>query len=247
MNECTNEHCFYAFDTLYCHLNPKATPIPLDFPDTKYPLFVTWNIRSSSSSPRLRGCIGSFQPLDLKEGLQEYALISALNDTRFRPIQGHELRKLECGISLLTDFQDVPTYLDWEVGTHGIYISFPHPATLPTVASSSADTTPSSSSLTLSLPFTKRRSAASKYTKPLTATYLPDVAPAQGWTKLEAVDSAIRKAGYDGRITDDIRRSIKMRTYQAKKATVTWEEYWAWRTLKEAQAEESDEDEEEEQ
>lgn len=119
MNECTDEHCFYAFDTLYCHLNPKANPISLDFPDTKYPLFVTWNIRSSSSSPRLRGCIGSFQPLDLKEGLQEYALIrsvdtpfvpyppvpgsnpysigSALNDTRFRPIQGHELRKLECG------------------------------------------------------------------------------------------------------------------------------------------------------
>ncbi|KAG8954336.1 hypothetical protein FRC00_005900, partial [Tulasnella sp. 408] len=75
MSECTNEHCFYAFDTLYCHLNPRAKPIPLDFPDTKYPLFVTWNIRSSSSPPRLRGCIGSFQPLDLKEGLQEYALI----------------------------------------------------------------------------------------------------------------------------------------------------------------------------
>lgn len=150
-------------------------------------------------------------------------------------------------ISLLTDFQDVPTYLDWEVGTHGIYISFPHPATLPTVPSSSADTTPSSSSLTLSLPFTKRRSAASKYTKPLTATYLPDVAPAQGWTKLEAVDSAIRKAGYDGRITEDVRRSIKMRTYQAKKATVTWEEYWAWRTWKEAQAESSDEEDEEEE
>lgn len=134
-------------------------------------------------------------------------------------------------ISLLTDFQDVPTYLDWELGVHGIYISFPHPSTQPILPYSSADTTPSSSSL--NLPFGKRRS--SRASKPLTATYLPDVAPAQGWTKVEAVDSAIRKAGWDGRITEELRRSIKMRTYQSKKAEVSWEDYWAWRTAKESE------------
>ncbi|KAG8990069.1 hypothetical protein FRB93_003356 [Tulasnella sp. JGI-2019a] len=232
-DECTQEHCFYAFDALYCHLNPSAKAIQADFPDAKYPLFVTWNIfNTRSSSPRLRGCIGSFQPMDLKSGLQEYALISALNDSRFRPIQSHELSKLECGVSLLTDFQDVPTYLDWNVGQHGIYISFPHPSTLVVMPSSSGDTTPSSaSSSNLNLVST-RRSRTSRIKESLTATYLPDVAPAQGWTKTEAVDSAIRKAGWDGKITEEIRRSVKMRTYESKKAEVTWDEYWAWRLSK---------------
>ncbi len=94
------------------------------------------------------------------------------------------------------------------------------------MAFSSADTTPSSSTSALHLPFRKK---AQRTLKPLTATYLPEIAPAQGWDKVEAVDSAIRKAGWEGRITEDIRRSIKMRTYQSKMVTVTWEEYWNWR------------------
>ncbi|KAG8933393.1 hypothetical protein FRC02_011928 [Tulasnella sp. 418] len=228
--QCTIEHCFHAFDALYCHLYPSATPIPPDFPDDKFPLFVTWNIRSSTtSSIRLRGCIGSFQPLNIREGLQEYALISALNDSRFRPIQTNELRKLECGVSLLTDFQDVPTYLDWEVGTHGIYITFPHPSTQTLLPPSSGDTTPSSSSS--DVPSSSKR-RISRSNRILTATYLPEIAPSQGWNKVETVDSAIRKAGWDGKITEDLRRSVKMRTYQSKKASVTWDEYWNWRNKK---------------
>lgn len=55
------------------------------------------------------------------------------------------------------------------------------------------------------------------------------MAVSQGWTKQEAVDSAIRKAGWEGKITEDVRRSIKLRTYESKKMAVTWEEYWNWR------------------
>ena len=33
-NACTPEHCFYAFDTLYCNLT-KAKPIPPTFLDDK--------------------------------------------------------------------------------------------------------------------------------------------------------------------------------------------------------------------
>jgi len=63
------------------------------------PLFVTWNTRSSRSgrAPRLRGCIGSFEALPLREGLAEYALISAFRDSRFRKIEERELESLECG------------------------------------------------------------------------------------------------------------------------------------------------------
>lgn len=62
------------------------------------------------------------------------------------------------------------------------------------------------------------------------ATYLPDVIPEQGWDKVEAVESAIQKAGWTGQITEDIRRSVKLRRYQSSVCTVGWAEYFKWRT-----------------
>jgi AMME syndrome candidate gene 1 protein len=55
------------------------------------------------------------------------------------------------------------------------------------------------------------------------------VIPDQQWTKVEAVDSAINKAGWSGAITDDIRRSVKLRRYQSRKCVVGWSEYKEWR------------------
>jgi hypothetical protein len=42
----------------------------------EHPLFVTWNTVSARGEKRLRGCIGTFEPLDLEEGLGSYALTS---------------------------------------------------------------------------------------------------------------------------------------------------------------------------
>lgn len=39
-----------------------------------YPLFVTWNTITRSGDKRLRGCIGTFEPMDLDDGLRSYAL-----------------------------------------------------------------------------------------------------------------------------------------------------------------------------
>ena len=57
---------------------------------------MTWNTRSSRPGrpSRLRGCIGTFEPQPLREGLAEYALISAFRDTRFRRIEEDELESL---------------------------------------------------------------------------------------------------------------------------------------------------------
>ncbi|KAL0949165.1 hypothetical protein HGRIS_009246 [Hohenbuehelia grisea] len=221
---CTTEHCFHAFDTLYCALT-HATPIAPKFADEKYPLFVTWNTRPTrpGRAPRLRGCIGSFEGLQLHEGLAEYALVSAFRDHRFRKIDKSELENLECCVSLLTDFEDASSYLDWTVGVHGILITFPHPSLIASSASSSGAPSPLSSSAYL--PTT--RFTSSKQT--FSATYLPDVIPEQGWDKVEAVDSAIQKAGWSGRITEDIRRSVKLRRYQSRLCTVTYDEYLVWR------------------
>jgi len=51
---------------------------------------------------------------------------SALEDTRFPPIALRELSSLSCGVTLLTDFEPAPTPLSWEVGKHGLRISFTH-------------------------------------------------------------------------------------------------------------------------
>ena len=112
--------------------------------------------------------------------------------------------------------------MDWTIGTHGIYITFPHPSLLVASQSESSAPSPLSSNTNLTTP-----SATSK--KTFNATYLPEVMPAQGWDKIEAIDSAIHKAGWSGRITEEIRRSVKLRRYQSKACTVTWHEFVEWR------------------
>ena len=67
---------------------------------------------------------GTFSPLNLHDGLKEYAITSALRDSRFDPIHKDELSKLNCSVSLLTDFEKAKSWKDWLIGTHGIKIEF---------------------------------------------------------------------------------------------------------------------------
>lgn len=138
---------------------------------------------------------------------------------RFASPAPHYENRWARSISLLTDFEDAASYLDWTIGVHGIQITFPHPSLI----SSSSDA-PSPLSSSSYLP-TARLSSKQSFS----ATYLPDVIPEQGWDKIEAIDSAIHKAGFNGRITEDVRRSVKLRRYQSKTAMVGWDEYVKWR------------------
>lgn len=130
-------------------------------------------------------------------------------------------------ISLLTDFEDADSYLDWSIGTHGISISFPHPSTLPVSTSSSSSPSPLSSVASLLSTASRRLTNCSSssantsgraYKPAFSATYLP-----------ETVDSAIRKAGWSGRFTEGLRRSVRVRRYQSRKCARSWEEYVEWR------------------
>jgi len=91
-----------------------------------YPMFVTWNTVSKSGRKSLRGCIGTFEPLPLEKGLETYALTSAFEDTRFSPIPQHLVPNLSCSLTLLADFEECDGPMDWELGKHGIRISFTH-------------------------------------------------------------------------------------------------------------------------
>lgn len=161
---------------------------------TESPLFVTWNtVSARSGHTSLRGCIGTFEAQELDEGLSSYAITAAIHDMRFDPINKRELPSLEVAVTLLTDFEDCDDAMDWELGTHGIRISF------------------------------------SERGRRYGATYLPDVAPEQGWTKDETLVSLMRKAGWVGRkdkwqgVAD-----LKVVRYQGRKHKLLYSEYKHW-------------------
>ncbi|KAI3317274.1 AMMECR1 domain-containing protein [Xylariaceae sp. AK1471] len=166
---------------------------------TESPLFVTWNtVSSRSGNTSLRGCIGTFEAQELEEGLSSYAITSAIHDMRFDPISKRELPSLEVAVTLLTDFEDCDDAMDWELGTHGLRISF-----------------------------TER---GRRYG----ATYLPDVAPEQGWTKEETLVSLMRKGGWVGRKDKWQDVDLKVVRYQGKKEILQYPEYKHWRDWVEA-------------
>jgi uncharacterized protein (TIGR00296 family) len=175
-------HAFLCFHALETHLSPDSpasTPhlashfdaLLADEAFPPCPLFVTWNVKRNPSRKDLRGCIGTFQAHPLVDGLKQFALTAALDDTRFPPVAARELSQLECSVSLLHAFEQAQSWDDWEVGTHGISIHFTHPK---------EDTRGSSRGT--------RRAAYS-------ATFLPEVADEQQWDVLETIKHLIRKAG----------------------------------------------------
>mmetsp|Transcript_15059 Transcript_15059/g.42850 ORF Transcript_15059/g.42850 Transcript_15059/m.42850 type:complete len:216 (-) Transcript_15059:184-831(-) len=189
--ECTEEHVAACFEALLGHFSGGSRP--RDLPGGACALFVTWETRShGAAQPRLRGCIGTLEPRwPLGKAVHEYALTSALRDRRFSPIREQELAHLECTVSLLTAFEDLQHWQDWQVGRHGLIIDFTCPQT----------------------------SAARS------ATYLPEVASREGWSKMECVDSLIRKAGYHGPIKEELRVSLRMTRYQSSPRTMSYRDY----------------------
>ena len=115
--------CVFAFDVLISELCGKEMPnrFPSSLKNKNFPLFVTWTIGQNKN---LRGCIGTFVSDNLEKNLKNFSLVSALKDRRFPPISIKEIPKLNVGVSLLINFEDAIDCYDWEVGKHGIQISF---------------------------------------------------------------------------------------------------------------------------
>jgi uncharacterized protein (TIGR00296 family) len=63
------------------------------------------------------------------------------------------------------------------------------------------------------------------------ATYLPDVAVEQGWTKEETLVSLMRKAGWSGKKDEWKMVDLKVVRYQGKKVSLgyrEWKEFHNW-------------------
>ncbi|KAJ7530421.1 hypothetical protein O6H91_14G003500 [Diphasiastrum complanatum] len=192
MVSASKEMAVYCFDILVAHYTGDLVPPPA-FEEGYYPLFVTWKKVTNAGDPRLRGCIGTLEARYLFSGFKDYAISSALHDRRFPPIQSREVPCLECTVSLLTDYEHASSYLDWEIGKHGMILEFTDP----------------------------NNSRCS-------ATYLPEVAAQEGWTKVETIDSLVRKTGYMGPITESLRRRFHITRYQSSLYTMHYCDYIAY-------------------
>ena len=80
--------------------------------------FVTLN-----KNHQLRGCIGRFDATQpLYEVVQQMAVASATQDSRFLPVTKNELKELEIEISVLTPMKLIKSIDEIVLGKHGIYI-----------------------------------------------------------------------------------------------------------------------------
>ncbi|OMP09767.1 hypothetical protein COLO4_05151 [Corchorus olitorius] len=130
----------------------------------------------------------------------------ALRDRRFPPIQAKELPSLECTVSVLTDYETADNYLDWEnIDIDIVPYVFIGVGKHGIIIEFTDD-------------YNTRRSA----------TYLPEVPAHEGWTKVEAIDSLMRKAGLNGPITESLRKRIKLTRYQSTIFTMHYSDYAAY-------------------
>eukprot|EP00954_Amorphochlora_amoebiformis_P003066 240489-Amorphochlora_amoeboformis.AAC.2 len=114
------DSCAFCFDVLRAKFDSKVSVRDPDLPSGKLYDFDHINTRkskkeSSRTSWRLRGCIGTFEARPLAKGLEDYALISALKDSRFRPMAQKEIPSLAVNTSFLTNFEDGKNCYDWTV------------------------------------------------------------------------------------------------------------------------------------
>ena len=63
------------------------------------------------------------------------------------------------------------------------------------------------------------------------ATYLPEVPPAQGWTKEETIDSLVKKSGYRGKVEKggEIWKGMKVGVYESLKGRKDWQDWMKWK------------------
>ena len=150
------------------------------------PFFVTWE---TSRDSILRGCIGTLSPRRLRGGLAEYALLAGTRDARFPPVTGvAELERLAVKISLLHSYETLPTRA--ACGAFNFNDDDDGEAWKTRVYDWDLDTHGLSVEF-FEPPFSNRFLGS--------ATYLPGVAEAQGWTKQQTLASLAAKAGVDAR------------------------------------------------
>lgn len=109
-------------------------------------------------------------------------------------------------------------------------ISIPELPTLSTSITLLTNFTPASHPLDWTLGTHGIRISFSHHGKRYNATYLPNVAVEQEWSKEETIVSLMRKAAWKGRSGEWRHvKGMEVVRYEGKKASLGWTEWSAWR------------------
>ncbi|KGO37386.1 Uncharacterized protein PEX1_012240 [Penicillium expansum] len=182
-------------------------------PDQRYPLFVTWNTLSRSGHKSLRGCIGTFEGQELAAGLKSYALTSYVVPIEYPSLATmHKQRAFDD-----TRFETIPKSLIPSLSCSLTLLGSFEPC------KDAMDWSLGTHGLRISFIHRGRRYGA---------TYLPDVAVEQGWTKEETVESLMRKAGWDGAGGSTARRLLRGAAGGNSGATKPWDQVSDFRTVR---------------
>ncbi|KAK9806209.1 hypothetical protein WJX72_005462 [[Myrmecia] bisecta] len=57
------------------------------------------------------------------------------------------------------------------------------------------------------------------------ATFLPEVAKHEGWSQQQTIDALIRKAGFNGLVTRELREAVSLTRYESTAHSLTYAEY----------------------
>lgn len=57
------------------------------------------------------------------------------------------------------------------------------------------------------------------------ATFLPEVAAHENWNRQQTIDALIRKSGYSGSVTPEMRARLRVTRYRSTTATLTYAQY----------------------
>ena len=111
----------YIWTVLLSNMDHKSIPAyPSDLPNCSFPLFISWHLNHKN-----RGCIGNFEPGPLSKMIPEYTIISSSEDPRFPPVSRSDLVPgFECVLNLLTNFEPAGHWKNWQLGKHGVIVSF---------------------------------------------------------------------------------------------------------------------------
>ncbi|XP_075676956.1 uncharacterized protein CG5902-like [Dermatophagoides pteronyssinus] len=59
-----------------------------------------------------------------------------------------------------------------------------------------------------------------------TATFLPEIASEQNWNHSQTIDALLRKGGFRGQITEQVRKDVRLTRYQSEKITISYQDYY---------------------
>lgn len=84
--------------------------------EQKTATFVTLKIKG-----RLRGCIGSLEPVaPLYQSVHDNTVSAAMKDPRFPPVTQNELEDVDIHVSILSPIRDIESLDEFRIGEHGI-------------------------------------------------------------------------------------------------------------------------------